>query len=398
MRPSTSSLVMILSLLGLSRVAAQATPPEVTEMRRRVAVIRAEMPAITAAAEDAADRLGRNPTSRLMVSKSWDKSFWSEMVFHGGGPTGVEEADESPLSGILLLPVRSWDGEALRSSMFAERQLIKNRLTIVIGSTAGAPTFAVGQKRLDNGAPDGTIAHSTESALANNIVAWTFVTELVAAASRKGWHPGILLTSIVPGAEATNSGIKWRVNDSAATHQIAPGKLGSAYLDEVDRVLQVAGSPARSVAVNRVANALRSVIGQGGKVYMASCMHWLSEELPRDSIARGGVRGFDWRWDTEKIIGDLTTSSDALVWFGYGGTDCPHIQPAGLFRQLKRATAVIAGPETAKPESDFLWIPQAWRLPDAAAPLPFTPGSVGPVATIEAGVTWLWMKRLLSEK
>jgi hypothetical protein len=367
-------------------------------MRRRIAVIRSEMPAITAAAEDAADRLGRNPESRLMVSKSWDKSFWSEMVFHGGGPTGIEEADESPLSGILLLPVRSWDGDALRSAMFAERQLAKNRLTIVIGSTTGAPSFAVGQKRLDNGAPDGAASRSSETALANNIVAWTFVSELVAAASRKGWHPGVLLTSLMPGSESANSGIKWRVNDSAVSHQIPAGKLGSAYLDEADRVMQAAGGPARVVAVTRVATALKSVISHGGKVYMASCMHWLSEELPRDSLVKGGVRGFDWRWDTEKIITDLTTPNDALVWFGYGGTDCPHSQPAALFRQLKRPTAVVAGPETAKPEPDFLWIPQAWRLPDAAAPLPFAPGSVGPVATMEAGVTWLWLRRLLADK
>jgi hypothetical protein len=200
----------------------------------------------------------------------------------------------------------------------------------------------------------------------------------------------------MPDADAANSGIRWRVNDSIAAHQIPAGRLGTAYLDELDRVLQAAGSPARSVAVTRVATALRSVIDHGGKVYMGSCMHWLSEELPRDSILHGGVRGFDWRWDTERILGDLTTPNDAVVWFGYGGTDCPHIQPSTLFRQLKRATAVVAGPESAKPEPDFLWIPQAWRLPDAAAPLPFAPGAMGPVSTVEAGITWLWLRRLLA--
>ncbi len=395
MRAPTVSMLTMLGALAVTRLAAQGPPPEVTEMRRRVAVIRAEMPTITSVAEDAAERFARNPLSRLLVSQSWDKSFWSEMIFHGGGPTGIEEADASPLSGIVLLPVRSWEGEALRTSMFAERQIGRNRMTIVIGSTNGVPNIPLGQKRLDNGAPDGSADHATESAIANNIVAWTFVTELVAAASRHGWHPGILLSAVVPGWESANSGIKWRINDSTPGHQIPAGKLGSAYLDEVDRILELAGGPARSVAVNRAAAALKSVVGHGGKVYMASCMHWLSEELPRDSVATHGVRGFDWRWDTEKIIGDLTTPNDALVWFGYGGTDCPHVQPTALFRQLQRPTAVVAGPVTAKPATDFLWIPQGWRLPDAAAPLPFAPGGVGPVSSIEAAVTWLWLRRVV---
>lgn len=396
---STGTLAVILTLtfLPMGIASAQGTPPEVVEMRRRVAAIRAELPAITAAAEDAADRLGRNPQSRLLVSKSWDASFASEMTYHGGGPFGIEDADGSSLRGLVLMPVRAWDRDALRASLFAERQLANNRITIVIGSTAGAPGIPVGQRRLDNGAPDGAVSRSSETALANNLVAWTFVVELVAAATRNGWHPGILRTSLMDDANALNAGITWRVNDTLATRRIPPGRLGSAYLDEVDRVLQVAGSPARVAIITRVATALSSIIGHGGKVYMASCMHWLSEELPRDSGAKGPVRGFDWRWDTEKILGDLTTPTDAVVWFGYGGTDCPHSQPSGAFRQLKRATVVVAGPETAKPEPDFLWIPQAWRLPDAAAPLPFPPGSMGPVATIEAAITWLWLKRLLAQ-
>lgn len=375
---------------------AQQAVPEVAGMQRRIAAIRAELPAIITAAEDAADRLGRNPASRLLISKSWDKSFFSEMLVHGGGPVGLEDADESSAGGIVLMPVRNWDGEALRASMAAERQVTRNRFTIVIGSTAGAPSFAVGQLRLDNGAPDGSPAGAMESALANNIVAWTFVSELVAAATRNGWHPGILLSALVSGSDAANGGLKWRMIDTLAIHRIPAGQLGRAYLDQVDRAMQVAGSPARVAVVDRVASALQSVVSHGGRVYMASCMHWLSEELPRDSVLKGPVRGFDWRWDPERILRDLTRPSDAIVWFGYGGTDCPHAQPAAVFRQLQRPTAVVAGPVTARAEPDFLWIPQSWRLPDAAAPIPFPPGAMGPVATIEAGVTWLWLKRLLT--
>lgn len=399
MRRSTRSLaaMVILSLVTAARTSAQTAPAEVGELRRRVVAIRAELPAITALAEDAADRLGRNPQSRLLIPHAWDKSFFSEMMVHGGGVFGLEDADDSPLGGVVLLPVRNWDGEAMRASLVAERQLAKNRFTIVIGSDAGAPPMKIGQARLDNGAPDGTAAHSIETALANNVVAWTFVAELVAAASRKGWHPGVLRTSLMSDADALNAGLQWHTRDSAVAHRIPAGKLGSAYLDEIDRVLQLAGSPPRVAAVTRVATALRSVVAQGGKVYLGSCMHWLIEELPRDSLAKGPLRGFDWRWDPEANISRSTTAKDALVWFGYGGTDCPHAQVAAIFRQLKRPTAVVAGPETARPEADFLWIPQAWRLPDAAAPLPFPPGSIGPLSTIEAGVTWLWLKRLISQ-
>ncbi len=392
----TFAVSLALTLLSMGPATAQGAPQEISGLRRRIAAIRAELPAITAVAEDVADRLGRNPQSRLLVSKSWNASFASEMTYHGGGVWDVQDADAPAARGIVLLPVRSWRGDALRASIVAEQQATKGRYTIVIGPDDLPPALKIGQQHLSSGPPDSTISGG-EAGLANAVVAWTLVAEMVAAASRDGWHPGVLLSAVAPGFEAVNNGISWRNNDTIAGHRIPAGQLGTAYLDELDRILVAAGSSQRVTAVERAATALKSVIERGGKVYMASCMQWLSEELPRDSRARGAVRGFDWRWDTEKILGNLTTPADAVVWFGYGGTDCPHSQPSGVFRRLKRATVVVAGPETAKPEPDFLWIPQAWRLPDAAAPLPFSPGRIGPVADIEAGITWLWLKRLLAQ-
>ncbi|MBK7594571.1 MAG: hypothetical protein IPJ11_04840 [Gemmatimonadetes bacterium] len=80
---------LALTLAGLvalpMALAAQDDAREVAELRRRIGVIRAQLPAITEAAEYAAGHFKGDSAKRILVSRKLDPGLGLEFFFRAGG-------------------------------------------------------------------------------------------------------------------------------------------------------------------------------------------------------------------------------------------------------------------------------------------------------------------------
>ena len=390
---------LALALAGLvvlpALLSAQDDARELAELRRRVAVIRSQLPAITDAAEYAASHFKADSGRRILVSKQVDPGLGLEFYFRAGGPPESGNADDPALRGVVLLPIRHWDGTGLGIAMLSQQYGEQGRPTIAIGPTADRPSLPVGRRFLDNGAPTGDRVHGDMNGIANMIVAWTWYAELVSAATRDGWWTGSYLTVLQPGATQHNANVRFRM-PTPPPSVIPAGRLGAAYLDALDSLLAKAGTQAHRLQVSRAADSLRAARADGGKLFVASCGHYLQEAVQGDSIG-SPFRPLDWRWD---VAGKLRArgggAGDGMLWFGYGGYDCPNIDVAGTFHAAGlRVVAVADRPATETPAGVMVQLPLGWRMPDAGAPLPFAPGAVAPTASVDMAIHYLWLKRLL---
>jgi hypothetical protein len=386
---SAAILAMPLTLL------AQDDAREVTELRRRVAVIRQQLPAIIEAAEYAAGHFKDDSTKRILVSRSYDPAVGLEFYYRAGGPPESGNADDQSRRGVVIFPVRHWQGIGLGVAMQAEQYLREGRPTITIGPAAEKPGLPLGRRFLDNGAPNGDRTHAALNGIANMIVAWTWYAEMVAAATRDGWWTASYLPVLRPGATQHNADVRFRMAvPPPAT--ITAGTLGAAYLDALDSLLAAAEKPAHRRAVTTAADSLRAMAADGQRLFVASCGHYLQEEIQRDSVA-SPFRPVDWSWDVGGRLRERGAApGNGMLWFGYGGYDCPNVDVAGSFGAAAlRVVVVTDRPSSEMPKHVVAQVPLSWRMPDAGAPLPFAPGAVAPTASVDMAVHYLWLKRLV---
>lgn len=392
---------LALTLAGLvvlpMALAAQDDAREVAELRRRIGVIRAQLPAITEAAEYAAGHFKGDSAKRILVSRKLDPGLGLEFYFRAGGPPESGNADDPSLRGVVLLPIRHWEGSGLGIAMLAQQYQEQGRPAIAIGSVADRPSIPVGRRFLDNGAPTGDRAHEGINGIANMIVAWTWYAEVVSAATRDGWWTGTYFTVLQPGATQHNAMVKFRMPTPPPT-VVAAGTLGAAYLDAVDALLARAGAAAHQKLVAQAADSLRARRREGGTLFVASCGHYLQESMQGDTLG-SPFRPLDWRWD---VAGKLRArgggAGDGMLWFGYGGYDCPNIEVASTFNAAGLRVVVVADrPATEMAPGVAFQLPLSWRMPDAGAPLPFPPGAVAPTASVDMAIHYLWLKRLVGE-
>jgi hypothetical protein len=394
-RPHRWAYALAGFLVAPVALAAQDDAREVTELRRRIAVIRAQLPAITEAAEYAAGHFKDDSTKRLLVPKTIDAAMHLEFYWRAGGPPETGDADDPSRRGVILLPTRHWEGTGFGVAMLSQRYQEQGRPVIAIGPVADKPSLPVGRRFLDNGAPNGDRAHAALNGIANMIVAWTWYAELVAAATRDGWWPGTYLTVLQPGAARHNADVRFRmaVPPPAA---IAAGTLGAAYLSTLDTMLANTDRPSHRRAVATAADSLRALARDGQALFVASCGHYLQEEVQRDTVT-SPFRPVDWRWDVAGRLRERGAGpGNGMLWFGYGGYDCPNVDVAGSFGAADlRVVVVTERPVADAPRHVVAQVPLTWRMPDAGAPIPFPPGAIAPTASIEMAVHYLWIRRLV---
>ncbi len=391
-----------LALAGLLAVpmalSAQDDAREIAELRRRIGVIRAQLPAITEAAEYAAAIFKADTSKRVLVPASVDPGMALEFYYRAGGPPESGNSDDVGRRGVVLYPVRHWEGLGFGVAMQAEQFRDQGRTMITIAPAADRPALPIGRRVLDNGAPNGDRVHAAINGIANMIVAWTWYAELVSAATRDGWWTGTYLTVLQPGATQHNAAVQFRM-PTPPPSVVAAGTLGTAYLDALDRMLASSESRAHQRAVGAAADSLRALAADGHRLFVASCGHYLQDELQRDTLATP-FRPVDWRWDVAgKLRSRGASAGDGMLWFGYGGYDCPNVDVAGSFLAADlRVVLVTDRPLKESPRGLVAQVPLAWQMPDARAPLPFPPGSVAPTASVEMAVHYLWLRRLVNRE
>ncbi len=378
-------------------LAAQGAPPEITELRRRVSVMRAHISDITATAEFAAATMTRDTTLRFLFSRRLDPGAYLEFNVRAGGPPDTQDADNLSARGLVLMPVRNWDRSALTIAMQAESWQSLGRAVITIGSAAGRPALPIGDRLVDNGAPDGGTASSDINGVANLIAAWTFYAEFVAAATRLGWQPGIYLSDAAPGGIAHNRTIHFRMPAGEPVTPVAAGELGTAYLAAVDALLDRALRPEHQAEVAHSADSLRTWRKEGTRLWVASCGHYLLEEIPRQKAPP--FHAIDWRWDPGRRLREAgVTTGDAMLWFGYAGYDCPHAEIATPFAERGLKVVVVSDRlSSTLPEPVRARVTLSWPTTDAVVLIPFSPGILAPTSSVDMALHYLWLRRLVAD-
>lgn len=396
---TTLTLVSLALLAGgaTSRAGAQDPIPEITSLRQHIAAIRQHMPEITRAAEYTADVFARDSGYRFLVPRAYDPAMRLEMYWHAGGPPETGDADDAALRGIVVMPVRTWAASALSVAAMIERWQGMGRPVVVIGPAAGKPPFPLGQYLVDDGAVAATDDPVDRFGLANVVAVWTYYAEFVAAATRQGWRPGTYLSSLVEFNQRHNNTVRFRMpDDGTPVPRIPAGQLGNAYLDAVEAGLTAAATPAHQLIVQRAADSLRAWRDRGSTLFVASCGHYLQEEVLRDSTGTP-FHPFDWRWDpAEKLKERGAQRGDAMLWFGHGGYDCPSAEVAPAFSAAGLHVVPVSDHlPVPLPANAATAVPLVWKLPDAGAPIPFPPGAVSPTSSVDGMVHWLWLMRLV---
>lgn len=390
--------VLATALLVAPPAAAQDQTPELTTLRQAVATMRTKLAATTEAAEYAAALMTRNPAMRFLVSNSREPGIYRELFWHGGGPPEIGDVDDRDANpqGILLLPLRTWSN-ALGYAAFTEQHAGAGRPAVVFGPGAGRPALTIGRRFIDDGGPGGTEPPATAITNVANIIAiWTFYAEFVAAATREGWQPGIFVTDLAAGSKAHNDAVKFRMAGPKPP-VIAAGVLGAQYLAGIDSLLVTLQRPAHQALVQRAAETLRSARSKGSTLLVASCGHYLLDELARDTLATP-FRHVEWRWDFAARLRERgAKAGDAMLWFGFGGYDCPHVAVTVPFAEAKLQVVTLTGPTAPPPGKVALHLPAHWRIPDGIVKIPFAPGVLGPTSSVEMGIHYLWLKRLVGK-
>ena len=362
-----------------------------------MAAIRATLPHITAVAEKSATFLNHESTDRFLIPRQFDPAFYLEFYNRAGGPPDTHDTDNSSVPGLVLLPVRHWTGVGLGVAGAVERWQSTQRPVVIIGPANGRPNLVMGGSFLDNGAPNGDREHASINGIANMIVGWTFYTEVAAAATRAGWQPGILLSVLDSGATVHNANARFHMPSTPPPPVVPAGRLGTAYLDAVDAALGFAATPMHQAAVNAAGDQLRALRAAGHKLFVASCGHYLAEELPRDSLDSPFIP-IDFRKDmASEFVHHGAAPHDVVLWIGYAGYDCPNAEVAGTFRTLGLGVVLVTNlPPTPAPNEVIAEIPLSWQTPDAVATIPFAPGHVAPLSSIEMALHYLWLRRLVA--
>ena len=395
-----SSRIARLGFVGLFAAApliAQDHSPEIAELRRRIVTIRAQLPQLTTLADKYAPFLGYETSGRFLISRGIDPAFYLEFLTRAGGPPDTQDADNSVAPGLALLPVRHWDGNGLGITAKVEQLHAQGRPVLVIGPASGRPVALLnGAPFVDNGAPNGNRANASINGIANIIVGWTLYSEIVSAATRAGWQPGVLLSVLMPGATAHNARATFRMLGTTPA-PIAAGVLGGEYLNAIDSILALAAAPEHVTLMDTLAARVRSLRGGGATLYAGSCGHYLMEEIPYDAATSSVFSVLPTTGGPPGSTSRTPKRDDVMIWFGYGGYDCPNAKVSGSFHDLGLKVVIVSDDPPANPSGNVLAeIHLPWQLPDGIIPLPFAPGRMAPVSSIDMAMHYVWLRRLLT--
>lgn len=386
-----------IALLFAAPAVAQSGSPEIDELHRRVAIIRSQLPQITALANKYAKFLGRDGSGRFLISRRIDPAFFLEFTNRAGGPPDTQDADNPGVAGLALLPVRHWTGNGLGIASKVEELRSQARPVLIIGPAAGRPESLLGGTPfIDNGAPNGDRANASINGIANMIAAWTLYCEVVSAATRDGWQPGVLLSVLMPGATRHNARATFRM-PGVTPEPIPDGSLGAQYLDAIDAILTQAAAPAHVTLIDTVAARLRALRDAGATLYAASCGHYLLEEIPRDAMSSRTLSVIPVAGSAAAPGASPSKRGDVMLWFGYGGYDCPNADVSRSFQDLGLKVVLASDHPPASPPANVIGqILLPWQLPDGIVSLPFAPARMAPVSSVDMALHYIWLRRLLT--
>ena len=298
---------------GLTKVE-QAGDHFVNFVLSEIENVRQSLPAITRAAEAAADRIvGRDG----QLLSAGDYSFALETVWRAGGiafarlynpekqlvaAAAAEAKDENPpyyrtkefvehftvedanSNDVVLLGYENENEERQHLASYVNQLLGDDALIVFFGSedTAAELRRGFGQNRnlltITHQVPNGGILEipgwpdkiCSGRSIANRLYLWAFQAELISAFMRRGKIPGVLLSVTYESPQIWNTPLlhSYKFIPAFQVEPVAAGRFGNTYLDDLQRIVssivppqrakfrQAAGWLAEAVRTNRQAFAL----------------------------------------------------------------------------------------------------------------------------------------------
>jgi len=183
-------VLLLLVVALLSTAALAAVQPALTAYQARLGTLKAQIPAVTASAQQAAERILAHPGALLNVPYYEQMGFAEEMRYRAGGLALVGPTNEwghTPTRyDVVLLSVRSWETQAALISKRVKEYHAQGWAVTVIGSKADRPAELGADFFLDNGAPSGKADQGRINVPANITLGWMWCCEYAAAMSPQG--------------------------------------------------------------------------------------------------------------------------------------------------------------------------------------------------------------------
>lgn len=384
-----TTVYAILAVLMLSAaLAGGATAPAYLQaFRQRVKPLGKQIPAITRMAEAVAARNLANP--EMLYRYPWPKQQWfsDEFIARSGAMANWDTAflDKAvPTHDVMLYAVRSWeeDADEARQLLPAYRKL--GWLVILFASKAGMPADLPYDEFIDNGAPRGAADESTVNVAVNLVNGWLFQTELVAAFTRKGVHPGVLMSIALPGSEEFDNALAAEKTRLYPCDTPLPaGRLAGQYLRRIDWLIADVASDRVQRQLAAAADVIVARRLAGGAIKLASPDHVVSFEIMHR--VKSAFAPFHVEDRGEPAFTQNTKPGDLLVWFGYIGLSTYGEDFATWIRnaRVQLATCYVTDANAANNATGALaHIEQSWKLGDAEVPLPFKPDKMAPMSAV----------------
>lgn len=370
--------------------------PVLQNFQARLRVSEQQTPAILRSAETAARRFARHRDLLITVPYADQSSFAEEILNRAGGLAHALPLEDRPRQvrptphDLFLFSVRSWDTDGDR----ARRQLTKAAsngwFTVLFASAAGRPADIPADILIDNGATGPTATEAPLNSLVNVMNGWIWQCEFVAACSRQGEVPGILMSIYLPEARPHNERIQ---NDrflrQPCSTPIPAGALSQIYRDRVRRLIDDLNRDPVRAQLKTSAHLIRRHRAAGKIPAIASCTHFGMSEIFLDTRAK-------WKpitavWHASTAFTNAVHPGDLLVWLAYIGIGTPNEDYGRYIRQSGAdfITSFVPDADPAKNAPDArAHIDQSWALGDAEVPLPFPPGRMAPVSGLNVGLIW----------
>lgn len=393
-------------------LAAPEAAPEreggqtLSAFEQRVERARQQLPEIAELAEATAARRIANPEALINVPYSPQKTFAEEVLNRSGGlanalPT-IERANQATEDDVLLFTLRSWeaDWETARPIIADARE--HGWLVVLFASAAGAPEDADYDFLIDNGAPDGSAAHARVNAIANALIGWLWVCEHAAALTRHGWHPGVLQSITVPGADEHNATVQ-RGTRRRLLHElpegaepIAAGRLAETYLAHVHKLIERLAGEQTQRQLTEAADTVAAHYNAGGRVAVSNATHLLLDEMFQDN--RTPWEPFNVVWRARQAFPANLDEDDLIVWFSFIGLSTPYEDYGRYMRQTGAAMVTSYKTDERNPDNNahdeaLAHIEQGWAFGDAVVEVPFPPGAIAPISGLEQALIY----RMLDE-
>lgn len=416
LRPLPHPLLVLLLALAVVQAPARAgwfssspKPPAVLKaFLQREKLTKAQLPHITAVAEFAADRVAAHSKTLINVPYSEQPSgFAEEILNRAGGLANALPSVERPQMvtprDIVLFNVRSWETDGAATRKWLQEYHASGWSIILFASKKGLPADLPVDYLIDNGAAGPGADEAAVNALANILNAWVWTCEYAGALTRHGKAPGILASMLLPEAERHNGFFQSPQGRLALLDcgvAVPAGKLGSVYLARVEALCKILAGKTVQGQLRTAADLAAARLAVGGKVGVATCEHFLMDEIFRGN--RSPFQPFNVVWRAKDAFPQNLKDGDLLLWFGYIGMSTPLEDYGGCIRQTKAQFIACYVPDRQNPANNapdaLCVIEQNWKLGDAEVAIPFKPGRMAPVSGLDQGLLYRMLDDAVARK